>query len=230
MRARANARTRSKLPFRRERGGTREIAPTNQHHPPNNQHSSSAREHTTCPWLPNRLVTEDSRPIEVPGTLLLQSVSKWHSWMTSFDNSAVVGPHVKSVTKRASYGGATLARNPSGASIPDQFPGICAAAMCVRGGLRGSEFAARGARARGSAAGSSAETETDAAGTPPKCARLRWWVPEARARAALAAPGQRASEARGGPAADPNCIPPCARGPMPIPMLQRDVHPSSIFH
>lgn len=112
----------------REGAHARSLQPTNTNHPTTNPvrsiaraRGSTRRAHTpaqirlTCPWLPNRLVTEDSRPIEVPGTLLLQSVSKPMAYclmMTSFDNSAVVGPHVKSVTKRASYGGETFERNP----------------------------------------------------------------------------------------------------------------------
>ena len=65
--------------------------------------------------------------------------------MTSFDNSAVVEPHVKSVTKRASYGGETLGEIHRMRRFRIKFHGF-ARRRCERGGLRGFRIRARAAR------------------------------------------------------------------------------------
>ena len=135
--------------------------------------------------------------------------------MTSFDNSAVVGLHGKSVTKRAAYGGETLGEIHRMRRFWIKFHGL-ARRRCERGGLRGFRIrGARRARARVRGGPSSAATETDAAGTPPKCARLRWWVPEARARA----PPRIRARSHGAPG-------PLARDRIRIPVVAVSPHTS----
>ena len=123
--------------------------------------------------------------------------------MTSFDNSAVVGPHVKSVTKRASYGGETLGEIHRMRRFWIKFPGL-ARRRCERGGLRG--FRIRGAR-RARVAG---PRRARAPKPKPTLRGLRLSAPgfvggfRKRARAPR---WRRQASAPARRAADPNCTP-----------------------